>query len=66
MKLKYSHPIFQVMFGLKLGSTNQRYNFALNNIVISIQIDTLQVGWLGGQVGGWLDQADNIATSAPS
>ena len=65
MKPKYSHPIFQVVFGLELGPTNQEDNFALDNIVISIQIDTLQGGRLGGWVG-WLDQADNIATSASS
>ena len=53
------------MFGLELGPTNQEDNFALDNIVISIQIDTLQGGRQGGWVG-WLDQADNIATSAPS
>ena len=43
---------------------------APNKIVVSFQIDTLQGGRVGGWVGGWvtglLDQADDIANSAPS
>ena len=55
-------PIPRFQLGLKPVPTKQNKNFSLNNIVISSQIDTLQGDWLGGQ----LEQADYIPTTAPS